>query len=86
MWVGDSAVQYGNLGCTKSRIIFAGVFLKMVKFPITQLQGVLLIGGGVISLVGESEKWENRRISWSPCAMQIKVLCCLMLPTQRLLL
>lgn len=56
MWVGDSAVQCGNLGCTKSRIIFVGLFLKMVKFPITQLQCVLLIGGGVISLVGESEK------------------------------
>lgn len=59
--------------------MFVGVFPNVVKFPGAQLVRVLLIGAVVISLVGESEKGENMRISWSTRAMQIEMICCLML-------
>lgn len=59
--------------------MFIGVFPNVVKFPGAQLVCVLLIGAVVISLVGESEKGENMRISRSTCAMQIEMICCLML-------
>ena len=56
------------------------MFPNVVKFPGAQLVRVLLIGAVVISLVGESEKGENMKISWSTRAMQIEMSCCLMLP------
>lgn len=73
---------YGILACFKSRIVFVGVFPNVVKFPGAQLVRVLLIGAVVISLMGEAEKGENTRISWSTCAMQIEMICCLM-PQQK---
>lgn len=59
--------------------MFVGVFPNVMKFPGAQLVRVLLIGAVVISLVGESEKGENMRISWSTRAMQIEIICWLML-------
>lgn len=59
--------------------MFVGVFSNVAKFPGAQLVRVLLIGAVVISLVGESEKGENMRINWSTRAMQIEMMCCLML-------
>lgn len=59
--------------------MFVGVFPNVMKFPGAQLVCVLLIGAIVISLVEESEKGENVRISCSTCAVQIEIICWLML-------
>ena len=59
--------------------MFVGALPDVVKFPGAQLVRVLLIGAVVISLVGESEEGEDRRISWSTRAMQIETVCCLVL-------
>lgn len=65
--------------------MFVSVFPNVVKLPGMQLVAVLLIGAVVISLVGDTEEGENMRISWSTRAMQIKMICCLMLRTKRFL-
>lgn len=65
--------------------MFVSVFPNVVKPPSTQLVAMLLIGAVVISLVGEAEEGENMRISWSTRAMQIEMICCLMLRIKRFL-
>lgn len=70
----------GSLLALKAESCLFGVFPNAVKFPGALLARVLLIGAAVISLVGESEKGENMRISWSTRAMQIEtMICCLVL-------